>query len=194
MSMQPSDELEPRLQQKYRSFTFNMGCFPTLCIIFGILAIIVLYPIVTHPPIDYVHVVLILIALCIPLLLFMPRFRPFSERHPLLATMTTFTPMAIITIYPVVAHSPVDYIRLLQVLLAFSLLVAYVLFLNTPTVRTITRRYPAIFIPVTMLMLCIGYILYNVYPHPDYAGLMWASLGIIGSYIWLGRLLRHGEA
>ena len=189
MSTEPPNR--PRFSMRQGHFDINIGCFPVLFVLFSIVYFAVVLWAVTHPPVDYVFLILLLAIIVVALLFSAPRLTPFQERHPRLVTLLRWLPIVLLWLHNSITNSSIDVVRFLQIVVSFLVPGLYVVLLNTPHFRSVFARQSGMFIPATLLMFCLISIINVVYPHPDTFALFWASVGIVVSLIWLGVMWRR---
>ncbi len=152
----------------------NWGCFPYLVAFVLILSGISLYPLVTHPPVDYLVLLLKLSTFTVLLLVWSPWFNNIRQWHPTVVLLP-YLGFMLQAIYPLVNQHSVDYFTLLTTIGIYTLLALP----SSPWYRYMRQRNAHIILVVMGFSLFLGFIPFMVRPHIDYFGIFWLIVCIL---------------
>jgi hypothetical protein len=152
----------------------NWGCFPYFVAFVLALGTITLYPMVTHPPVDYLLLLLKLSTFALLLLIWSPWFNNIRQWHPTVVLLP-YLGFMLQAIYPIMSQHSVDYFTLLTTISTYTLLALP----SSPWYRYMQQRHTLalpIFIGLTFFL---GFLPFMLHPRPDYFGIFWLIVGII---------------
>ncbi len=165
----------------------NWGCFPYLVAFVLILGGITLYPLVTHPPVDYLMLFLRLSTFALLLLVWSPWFNNVRQWHPTVVLLP-YLGFMLQAIYPLVTQHSVDYFTLLTTIGIYTLLALP----SSPWYRYMQQRYTLAFPIFIGFALFLGFLPFVLRPHIDYFGIFWLIVGSIAFFVVLYVLGKRG--
>ncbi len=152
----------------------SLGCFPFLLVFILIIGIIAIYPLVTHPPVDYIKLSLTLVALTIFLVIWSPWLENIRQWHPTIV-LVPFVALMLVAVYPLITKHSIDYVLLLLTITMYTSLSLP----SSPWYNSMVRKNPLIIAISAGLTIFIGCLQFVLYPHPDYFGIFWLAVGAI---------------
>jgi hypothetical protein len=166
----------------------SLGCFPFLVISILIMGALTIYPIVTHPPVDYIKLFLTIVTLAIFLVVWSPWLKDMRNWHPTIV-LVPFVAMMLVAIYPLITQHSVNYVLLLLTIATYTSLAVP----SSPWYSSMVRRNPLIIVIVAGLTIFVSCLQFVLYPHPDYFGIFWLAIGAIVFAFVIGSLARRRQ-
>ncbi len=165
----------------------NWGCFPYLVAFVLILGGISLYPLVTHPPVDYLMLFLRLSTFALLLLVWSPWFNNIRQWHPTVVLLP-YLGFILQAIYPLMTQRSVDYFTLLTTIGSYTLLALP----SSPWYRDMRQRNAHIILVFIGVALFLGFLPYMLRPHIDYFGIFWLIVCILAFLFAMYTLGKRG--